>query len=33
MFCLNVDFDEMLLLEQNEGLWVNSFTVVFLCYS
>ena len=33
IFYINFDIDEMLLLETNMGLGVNSFRVIFLCYS
>ena len=30
MFCINVDIDETLLLEKNNGLGLNSFRVISL---
>ena len=32
IFCINVDIDKMLLLQKNEGLGINSFRIISLCY-
>ena len=32
MFCMNIDIDEMLLLEKNKGLGINSFRGFSLGY-
>ena len=33
IFCMNVDIDKMLLLDNNKSLGVNSFRVISLCNS
>ena len=33
IFCINGDIDEMLLLEKNKGLGINSFRVISFHYS
>ena len=33
IFCINVDIDQMLLLDKNKGLGINSFIVISLWIS
>ena len=33
LLCINVDTDELLLLDENKGLGVNSFSAISLCNS